>query len=239
MNLAARAPIAALAGTLAALLALTSCSGGGSADSTVKVTGTDTTCELAETELQAGEIDFEFTNEGKKVSELYVLRENEDIVGEVENVGPGTSRTLTADLAAGEYKARCKPGQSGKGITKEFTVTGEGGAAQKEADRTITFDSVDFAYEQLDLTDVVAGETIRFEMTNTADQPHEFEVLDPQDVAIGEVAAVDPGKEGGATITFDEPGTYTFQCILVDEATGKKHTMLGMKGTFEVGKAEA
>ena len=78
------------------------------------------------------------------------------------------------------------------------------------------------------------GETIRFEMTNDGDQPHEFEVLDPDGKAIGEVEALDPKKSGAAIVTFADAGTYTYQCILKDPATGTKHTMLGMTGTFEV-----
>ena len=163
-----------------------------------------------------------------------MLRENDDIVGEVENVGPGTSRTLTVDLSAGEYRARCKPGQEGDGITTEFTVSGSGGAEQAAPDRTIRFDAVDFHYEDLDLDGIAKGDTIRFEMTNSADQPHEFEVLDPSGEAVGEVAAVAPGETGGATITFAEAGTYRYQCILVDEASGKKHTDLGMEGELDV-----
>jgi plastocyanin len=205
------------------------------ADTSVAVGGTDDSCELASDQLAAGNIGFDFTNDGDKVSELYVLRENDDIVGEVENVGPGISRTLTVDLVAGDYQVRCKPGQAGEGITQPFTVTGEGGTAQGEADRTITFDSVDFSYEDLDLTGIAPGDTIRFEMTNTGSQPHEFEVLDPEGEAIGEVAAVDVGESGGATITFDTEETYDFQCILEDPETGELHTMLGMSGTFEVG----
>lgn len=230
--MALRAPILLLA-TTALAFGVAGCSDE-KADTTTTVTGTEKACTLESTELQAGNIGFEFTNEGSQVSELYILRENDDIVGEVENVGPGTSRTLTADLVAGEYKARCKPGQKGKGITTEFTVTGKGGTAQAKPSRTISFDAVDFHYEQLDLSGIEAGTTVRFEMTNSGDQPHEFEVLGPDGKAIGEVAAVDAGKEGGATITFAEPGTYRYQCILVDEETGKKHTMLGMEGDFEV-----
>ncbi len=50
---------------------------------------------------------------------------------------------------------------------------------------------------------ITAGETIRFEMTNSGDQAHEFEVLLPDGEALGEVAAIEPGEEGGATMTFD------------------------------------
>ncbi len=71
-------------------------------------------------------------------------------------------------------------------------------------------------------------------MTNAGTQPHEFEVLDPDGDAVGEVAAVEPGGFGGTTMTFDSPGVYRYQCILVDPNTGDRHSALGMQGTFEV-----
>ena len=40
-------------------------------------------------------------------------------------------------------------------------------------------------------------------------------------------------ERGIATITFDEPGEYTYQCILIDPATDQQHDSLGMTGTFE------
>ena len=226
------------AGPMAAVLigatALLSACSGGAADTTAAVTGTDDACTLENDIIEAGKVGFEFTNEGKEVSELYVLNGDGDVMGEVENVTTGTSRTLTVDLVAGDYQVKCKPGMTGDGITSDFTVTGEGGTAQAEPDRTITFDAVDFTYEDLDLTGITAGTTIRFEMTNSGDQPHEFEVLDPGGEAIGEVGATEPGKTGGATMTFAAPGKYTYQCILIDPKTGKKHTMLGMVGDFSV-----
>ncbi len=204
------------------------------ADTAVMVTGTDDGCELSETDLSAGRIDFEFTNEADDVSELYVLRDNDDIVSEVENVTTGTTRTLTVDLAEGEYRVRCRPGQTGEGFFTEFQVTGEGGEEARSADRTITFEAVDFTYPDLDVSDIAAGETIRFEMTNRGEQAHEFEVLDPSDEPIGEVASMDPGDSGGATISFDEAGEYVYQCILIDPETQQPHSELGMKGTFQV-----
>lgn len=98
----------------------------------------------------------------------------------------------------------------------------------------MAFQSVEFRYPDLDLDDIVAGETIRFEMTNVGSQPHEFEVLDPDGSPIGEVASTDPKANRGATMVFESPGVYSFQCILVDENTGKEHSELGMKGTVEV-----
>ncbi len=115
-----------------------------------------------------------------------------------------------------------------------FTATGDGGTAQAEADREVGFEAIDFDYENLDLTGIADGDTIRFVMDNIGEQAHEFEVLDPDREPIGEVAATNPGESGGATMTFTAPGVYTYQCILVDPATGQSHTELGMIGTFDV-----
>ncbi len=222
-----------LVAPIAALLALSACSTE-SADSTVGVTGTDDACTIERDIVDAGKVGFEFVNESDQVNELYVLKANGDTLGEVENVTTGTSRTLTVDLVAGDYLVRCKPGQSGDGFESAFTVTGEGGTAQDEPDRQIGFEAVDFEYENLDLAGIADGDTIRFVMENTGDQPHEFEVLDPDGEPIGEVAATNPGDSGGATMTFTSPGVYTYQCILVDPESGKPHTELGMIGTFDV-----
>lgn len=228
-----RPHLLALALLATTAIGLSACSGS-SGGQEVRVTGTDDACEIEERSLPAGKLDFVFTNEADDVNELYVLEAEGDVVSEVENVTTGTSRTLSVDLSAGDYEVRCKPGQTGDGFSTAFQVTGAGGTEKAEADRTVTFEASDFTYADLDLTGISTGDTIRFEMTNEGDQAHEFEVLDPAGEAVGEVAAVDPGDTGGATITFEEPGSYTYQCILTDPETGKRHTMLGMEGTFEV-----
>ena len=223
-----------LLASAAALVLLGACSTE-SADITVGVTGSDDACTIERDIVDAGKVGFEFTNQAKKVNELYVLKANGDTLGEVENVTTGTSRTLTVDLVAGDYLVRCKPGQSGDGIESSFTVTGSGGTPQAEAQRDITLKAVDFEYENLDTSGISAGDTIRFEMTNAGKQAHEFEVIDPNGDPIGEVASLPPTKTGGATMTFTSPGVYTYQCILIDPATGQQHDQLGMIGTFEVG----
>ncbi len=207
-----------LAVAASALLSMSACSTE-AADATVGVTGTDDACMIAQDIVDAGKVGFEFTNESSKVNELYVLKANGDTLGEVENVTTGTSRTLTVDLVAGDYLVRCKPGQTGEGFESAFTVTGEGGTAQTEPDREITFDAIDFDYENLDLSDIADGDTIRFVMDNVGEQAHEFEVLDPDGEPIGEVAATNPGETGGATMSFTAPGVYSYQCILVDPET--------------------
>ncbi len=224
-------PLAALV-----VLGVPACSSDEAA-TTVAVTGTDDSCTAARTDLPAGPIAFDFANEAGRVNELYVVRENGDVVAEVENVTTGTSRTLTADLSAGDYTLRCKPGQEGDGIESTVTVSGEGGRAQQAPDRTVAFDAADFTYRDLDLSGITTGRTVRFEMTNSGTQGHEFEVLGPDGEAVGEVAELEPGATGGATITFTEPGEYTFRCILKDPADGVQHDMKGMAGTFTVAAA--
>ncbi|MFZ4519651.1 MAG: cupredoxin domain-containing protein [Microthrixaceae bacterium] len=200
----------------------------------VAVTGTNDACTAARTQLPAGSIAFDFTNKADKVNELYVVREGGEVVGEVENVTTGTSRTLTADLSAGTYTLRCKPGQGGNGIESTVKVTGSGGAAAAAADRTVTFDAADFAYKDLDVSGITKGQSVKFAMTNSGAQNHEFEVVGPDGETVGEIAEIAPGANGTATITFTEPGEYTYQCILKDPADGMQHDMKGMKGTFTV-----
>ena len=95
-----------------------------SSGSTVAVTATDESCELSETELKAGPHTFEVTNEGSEVTEFYVYGEGDEIVQEVEDIGPGVTREMQVELDAGEYEGACKPGMVGHGIRTPFTVTG-------------------------------------------------------------------------------------------------------------------
>lgn len=119
----------------AAVLLLSAC-GGGSDDGSgpqVAVSASDSACEVAETELAAGPVTFNVTNDGSQVTEVYVYGEEDGefnrIISEVENIGPGTSRDLSVDLSAGTYEVACKPGQTGDGIRQQITVTGEGGSS--------------------------------------------------------------------------------------------------------------
>ena len=122
---------------LAAIPALAACGSSGSSsssasasastNSSITVTSTDTTCDISSNNLKAGSTVFAVTNKGSQVTEVYVYGKEGDsyskVIAEVENIGPGTSRDLTADLAAGTYELACKPGQTGNGIRTTLTVT--------------------------------------------------------------------------------------------------------------------
>jgi iron uptake system component EfeO len=98
---------------------------GAKAADTVTVAATDDGCDVDATELPAGTHEFEVTNSGSKVTEFYVYAEGDRVMAEVENIAPGLSRKLLAELPAGDYEAVCKPGMVGDGIRNPLTVTGD------------------------------------------------------------------------------------------------------------------
>lgn len=99
---------------------------------TIKVTATDSSCELSAKEFPAGHVRFEVQNKGSKVTEVYVYAAGDRIVTERENIGPGTSAEITAEIKAGSYEIACKPGMKGDGIRQKVTVSGKGTAAQRD-----------------------------------------------------------------------------------------------------------
>ena len=93
----------------------------------LKVRSTDDACEVSSTEAPSGNLVFEVTNDGSKVTEFYLMADDGDrIIGEVENLGPGISRDLVVQAGPGSYFTVCKPGMIGDGIRAAFTVTDSG-----------------------------------------------------------------------------------------------------------------
>lgn len=112
-----------LAVAAAALLAGCAAHSGGSA---VTVRATDSGCAVSKTHLSPGPYTLTVHNSGTTTTEVYVYGKSgggfTKIVGEKEDIGPGTSATLRADLAKGSYQIACKPGQRGAGIRTTVTV---------------------------------------------------------------------------------------------------------------------
>ncbi|MFE2771810.1 iron uptake system protein EfeO [Microbacterium resistens] len=120
----------ALGGSAAVLgLVLTGCVA--KADATaadrLEVTSTADACTVSASTAKSGTLAFEVTNEGEQVTEFYLLAEDGlRIVGEVENIAPGASRSLTVVAQPGDYVTVCKPGMIGDGVGRAgFSVTGE------------------------------------------------------------------------------------------------------------------
>src|SRR5699024_10647084 len=76
----------------------------------VTVTITDDTCEVSPATLPSGKVSFSVTNNGTKPNEFEILAENKlQIESEKENIGPGTTTTVTTALEEGTYFTACKP----------------------------------------------------------------------------------------------------------------------------------
>jgi len=119
--------------TLSGAVLLTGCSAdssgegasGGGDEGPIAVAAGDDSCDVGESELSAGTHTFAVTNNGSQVTEFYVYAEGDRVMGEVENIGPGLTRELIVELAAGDYETACKPGMIGDGIRNDLTITGE------------------------------------------------------------------------------------------------------------------
>ncbi|MCP2338736.1 iron uptake system protein EfeO [Actinomadura rupiterrae] len=128
-------PVLALAGATALSASLLAACGGGDdgggkdGGGAIKVTASDSACEVAKKELPAGKITFRVVNKGSQANEFEILRPDGKILAERENIGPGTAVNFVVNLAAGDYKALCSAGQTGKGPTQDIKVTGSGGTA--------------------------------------------------------------------------------------------------------------
>ena len=91
----------------------------------VTVNASDSACSLSTSEGGIGSTTFVVTNNGSKVTELYVYDKDDRVLGEVENISPGLQRQLAVQFSQpGLYKVACKPGMVGDGIRADFTVTG-------------------------------------------------------------------------------------------------------------------
>lgn len=95
------------------------------------VSSTDTSCDVSTAAATSGTLTFEVSNASSQVSEFYLLADDGlRIVGEVENIAPGASRTLTVVAQPGDYFTLCKPGMVGDGVGRaSFSVTGDAVAA--------------------------------------------------------------------------------------------------------------
>jgi iron uptake system component EfeO len=93
----------------------------------IAVTSSDDACDVATNTATSGTVTFDVANRGSRVTEFYLMAQDGiRIIGEVENIAPGASRTLTATVQPGDYVTLCKPGMIGLGVGQQpFTVSGD------------------------------------------------------------------------------------------------------------------
>ncbi|WP_431795898.1 iron uptake system protein EfeO [Microbacterium enclense] len=128
--------LAATAAAGAAVLVLSGCVAktDAAAGGTLTVTSTADGCEVSAATARSGTLAFDVVNDGDQVTEFYLLASDGlRIVGEVENIAPGASRSLTVTAQPGDYFTLCKPGMVGEGVGRApFSVSGDAVAVDGE-----------------------------------------------------------------------------------------------------------
>lgn len=222
----------ARAAAVVSFFALGACTGDGGPR--ISVTATDTECRPARTDIDPGKVRFVVTNKGTTVTELYIYSRADKVEGEVENIGPGTTRTLSANLSSGRYQLACKPGQRGDGIRTDIDVVAKGNKAPSGADAGTTPDLVvpvtakDFAFSGLESFAPVQGRSVAFVLGNQGQALHDLQIVDPKGDAMANLSEVQNGHTSMATVRFAVAGRYTYKCTI------DGHADLGMKGTITV-----
>ncbi len=165
-------------------LGLAGCSGAAdgaepAAGGPVTVAASDTECVLSRTEVPTGTVEFAVTNGGSAVTEFYVYGDGERVLGEVENIGPGLTRTVHIELPEpGTYATACKPGMVGDGIRGELTVTGSSAAPTSE-DPDLASATAEYQRYVADQADELIDRTTEFVALVTAGRVAEAKALYP------------------------------------------------------------
>lgn len=120
-------PLAVAGVAVIAALALSGCVPNKVATaSQLTVTITDDGCAVSASTAPSGNVAFTLTNKGSDVNEFEILAEDKlRIVGEKENVTPGQTVSLVAQLEPGTYYTGCRFQEASEVIGQSaFTVTG-------------------------------------------------------------------------------------------------------------------
>jgi len=128
----------ALAGTAALAAALTGCvpNKAAATDEAIAVTLNDAKCTVSTSTAKAGPITFQVTNTGTDVNEFELLATDKlRIVGEKENIGPGTTVNYVVQLEKGDYFSACRKGMVGQPTNvAAFTVTAGSGTKTSQSE---------------------------------------------------------------------------------------------------------
>ena len=121
------APHLVRAVVLAGVVALAGCGSGEkpAKSGAVGVTASDSACKSTTGDVASGNRTFSVKNDGSQITEVYVYGTGDRVMGEVENIGPATSRDLVVQLPPGKYQIACKPGMTGDGIRTALAVSGK------------------------------------------------------------------------------------------------------------------
>ena len=106
------------------LMATAACTSSTEDSFAISVSSSEQACEVGPVTAPAGDLAFTVTNNGSDVTEFYLYAEDGiEVIAEVEDIGPGLSRTMRLRADPGNYITACKPGMVGDGLRAPFTVT--------------------------------------------------------------------------------------------------------------------
>jgi len=237
----------------------------------VTITATDFTFDAPDT-IAAGLTTIRLVNKGPGIHHAVLIRMDEgkttdDVLAALKQQGPppswmhevpgpnapapGKEANVTVVLPAGNYTLLCfvdvpdKVPHVMKGMVRSLTVAPSYGAARAVLPAaSITMTLKDYGF---DLSKPLRAGHRVIRVTNTAQQPHEVELVrlapgkKTQDVLawldkmdgpppgepLGGVVGVEPGASANMAVDLT-PGTYSLICFLPDAKDGKPHFMHGM-----------
>lgn len=229
------------------------------APTTVDVTSTDYAYALDTDTVSSGLVEVNQINEGQENHQVTLIRledgqTTEEVASGLEDQGDhfvaddayaggpnntiaGGTGSATVPLTEGTYALVCFiPAQDGeshytKGMVAQLDVVAAPESVEApvppRADETVTMS--DFAYDSP--VDFSGHGTV--EVVNDGDQAHEWTVGNRENTAGTGLSAIAPGVTAYVPIDLDA-GDYSFNCFLVDPATGQAHVSLGMTAQVSV-----
>ena len=111
--------------------------------------------------------------------------------------------------------------------------SGDSGSTGGGPTRSVSIQTVEYAFQSDAAITISAGETLEFVVSNIGAIDHEMEVLTDANRRLGRTERIEPGRSDTVTVTFDEPGLYRVICDIDD------HRSLGQVAEFTVVESPA
>jgi uncharacterized cupredoxin-like copper-binding protein len=97
-----------------------------------------------------------------------------------------------------------------------------------DVSQTVEFTAAEYEFGADASTTIVAGEVVRFRLTNIGELDHEMRVLDENGRLIDQIGRLTPGASGEVLLQFESAGQYQLICDIDD------HLTRGQRAIFSV-----
>jgi uncharacterized cupredoxin-like copper-binding protein len=88
-----------------------------------------------------------------------------------------------------------------------------------DVSQTVQFTATEYEFGADASTTLVAGEVVRFRLTNVGELDHEMRVLDENGRLIDQIERLAPGASGDVLLQFESAGQYQLICDIDDHLT--------------------